>query len=205
MFHTGILAETVALTKTSSACYSSGGDCGFHFLSCDHALVISLRTMNYGFKEPAVHDRKECERVLINCADLVDRKECCEYEPRTDCLKTYSYDHLNRATQNCDGTTKCSFHATRASGGCRKAPRVYNDVSTYSVLTYVCVNVTGQSANHNTQQPVNQYTKTPANEIVGCGGCTGTTSRETDKEARERQRESTLNTLTVSFAAKPLF
>ena len=174
---TGILSEAITLTRTSNACYSSGGDCGFHFLSCDHGLTISLRTMDYGFKEPSAYARKECDILLTNCVDYVNRTACCEYEVKTDCLKTYSWEHRAQIKERCEGKRGCTFHATYVSGGCENRPFIYDDVSAFSVIRYVCQNVTDSPASGSSTK-----------QIITCDSCT-TSPRETTRETSESESQ----------------
>ncbi|KAK7500173.1 hypothetical protein BaRGS_00008720, partial [Batillaria attramentaria] len=167
--------KNTQITKASSACYSTG-DCGFHFLSCDPGLIIALRTTYYGFKSPQAYVNRACKTVLTNCADYVNKSSCCVYDVTSDCLKAYSSEHQAEVREVCDGKRKCTFHAPYMSGSCDKPGASYDDLSSFSVIHYVCENDTARQETNTTL----------------CDECT--------TESRTRQHEEDIKQLIVGVS-----
>ncbi|KAL8594163.1 hypothetical protein ACOMHN_018103 [Nucella lapillus] len=98
--------------------------------------------MYYGFKDRTTYANHTCAALLTDCSAYVTREPCCGYDVSRDCLTSFSAEHGDRVKIDCDGEAKCRVRATYVSGSCWKPPRVYGDVSSYSVISYVCVNFT---------------------------------------------------------------
>nr|KAG5708943.1 hypothetical protein BaRGS_009352 [Batillaria attramentaria] len=52
----------------------------------------------------------------------------------------YSSEHQAEVREVCDGKRKCTFHAPYMSGSCDKPGASYDDLSSFSVIHYVCEN-----------------------------------------------------------------
>ncbi|XP_076445916.1 uncharacterized protein LOC143283555 [Babylonia areolata] len=154
---------------TSNACYSSGGDCGFHSLACGQGRVISVGELHYGFKDQTAYDRHSCQALLADCSAYVSSGSCCGYNVTSDCLRAFSREHRLQVKQDCDGEVTCRVRATDVTGSCSKPPHVYAGVSSYSVITYVCVNASKAVAGATT-------TSQPDHDCGGRPGCPSSTS-----------------------------
>ncbi|XP_046333706.2 uncharacterized protein LOC124116420 [Haliotis rufescens] len=126
--------EAAILEKTASVC---NGECSNLLMQCPPAHKIAIREALYG-----VHAVSSPCPYSFSCEDAW-KDVCCDMAAGRDCLFPYPLDHLETFHRDCSGNIQCTIKTDQkpeASPAC--SPVEHRNVSSYSLIDYVCVNDT---------------------------------------------------------------